>query len=375
MSEFLLATIVLIFSFYAIARIVDVFFIESLEIISNRLKLSSDIAGATFMAIGSSAPELFISILALFRSVEQQGIGAGTIVGSAIFNILVIIGASALFRRALLTWQPVIRDLIVYIVTILLLLFTFRDGVIDLTDAILYIVIYLGYLALFKFWRKLFPYQIKSDFDEELLETELAEQQKIRSSKLSWKNSFDKLLTLIYFDLSKRQNFYLINFLISCLLLGVFSFTMVESAVEVAHFFNVPEVIIGLTILAAGTSIPDLLSSINVAKKGKGDMAISNAVGSNIFDIAIGLGIPWLIIILITKENVVVATENLFSSIVLLFATVLALLFILITRKWEIGRYAGWLLIGAYVFYLLTQIGLFSVEFCLNIAAGYCVNI
>jgi len=360
----------LVLTFYLLAQVVDVYFVETLEIISKRLKLSSDIAGATFMAVGSSAPELFVSILALFRVQAQQAIGAGTIVGSAIFNILVIIGASALVKRAVLTWQPVIRDLVFYIFCILLLLFTFRDGVVTLSDVVMYIGLYVLYLLSFSFWKKLVPYEITADngFDDD----DENPQQEIRQSAWTWRNAPNKLLSFFFADLSKRPQLLVLNFGVSIFFLAALSYLMVESAVHIAQSFGVPEVIIALTILAAGTSVPDLMSSISVAKKGKGDMAIANAVGSNIFDIAVGLGLPWLVVILWRGESVQVATENLQSSIVLLFATVIALLFLLLVRRWEIGRYAGILLIGAYLWYIFSQIGWLSWRVCFF--TKYCVG-
>lgn len=357
--------LLLLLTFYLLAQVVEDYFVETLEIISKRLKLSSDIAGATFMAVGSSAPELFVSVLALFRVQEQQSMGAGTIVGSAIFNILVIIGASALVKRAVLTWQPVIRDLVFYVVCILLLLFTFRDGVITLSDALMYIGLYVVYLFSFSFWKKLVPYEIAADnhiVDEP--DDDETGQHNIRQSKWTWKNALAKLLSLFFADLKKRPKLLFFNFGMSIVFLALLSHFMVESAVEVAHTFGVPEVIIALTILAAGTSVPDLMSSIIVARRGQGDMAIANAVGSNIFDIALGLGLPWLFIILWRGESVQVVTENLESSIILLFATVIALLFLLIVRRWAIGRYAGVLLIGSYLWYLFSQIGWISWEVC-----------
>lgn len=373
MSDFIFHVVILLFTFYALARVVDVFFVETLEIISKRLKLSSDIAGATFMAVGSSAPELFVSFLALFKVAESsQSIGAGTIVGSAIFNILVIIGVSALFRQALLTWQPVVRDLIFYSVIILVLLLTFMDGYITLGDALIFVGFYVVYLFSFGIWRKFFPYETKGDKDNEFDENGESEQDKVRQTELTWKNAFDKLLALVFIDLKKKPNWYLVNFVIAILLLGVLSHYMVESAVGVAHYIGVSEVIISLTILAAGTSVPDLLSSINVAKKGRGDMAIANAVGSNIFDIAIGLGLPWMIVLLFRQKQIAVATENLYSSVVLLFATVFALLFLLLMKKWEMGRYAGIFLVGAYVFYVLSQIGIIELDICFNVYGHHC---
>lgn len=364
----------LVLTFYFLAIVVEVYFVETLEIISRRLKLSSDIAGATFMAVGSSAPELFVAILALFRVQEQQAMGAGTIVGSAIFNILVIIGASALVKRAVLTWQPVIRDLAFYVLCILLLLFTFRDGIITLADALMFLALYVLYLFSFGFWKKIVPYEIIADkeIDDDIVKMEEDHQQKIRKSQLTWKNAAEKILSFFFADLKQKPHLLFLNFGMSIVFLAILSHFMVESAVHVAQSLGLPEVIIALTVLAVGTSVPDLMSSIIVARKGQGDMAIANAVGSNIFDIAIGLGLPWIFIILWRGESVQVVTENLESSIVLLFATVIALLFLLIVRRWEIGRYAGMLLIGAYLWYILSQIGWITWQVCFF--QKYCVG-
>lgn len=339
MQYFILSVLLLIAVFYVLAIVVEEYFVPSLELISKKMKLSSDISGATLMAIGSSAPELFVSILALFKTGSQQAIGAGTIVGSAIFNILVIIGASALYKKAKLTWQPVIRDLLFYSFTILLLLLTFSDGKITFIDALLFVVLYVVYLLSFQQWRRIFPYTI--------VDVDLNESTQSTGTCASITK---RLLSRMFFN----QKQYVHNFYISIFVIAVLSFIMVESAVNIALFLHIPAVIIGLTVLAAGTSIPDLLSSLHVAKNGRGDMAIANAVGSNIFDIAIGLGLPWLFV-LFTRPFIPVATENLFSSIFLLCATVIALLFLLIAQKWQIGKKAGIVLIVLYVFYVLYQ--------------------
>jgi Ca2+/Na+ antiporter len=218
----------------------------------------------------------------------------------------------------------------------------------------------------FGFWKKLVPYEIAADNNvaHEPEDHDENGAHNIRNSPWTWKNALAKLLSFFFADLKKRPRLLFLNFGMSIIFLAVLSHFMVESAVEIAHSFHVPEVIIALTILAAGTSVPDLMSSIIVARKGQGDMAIANAVGSNIFDIALGLGLPWLFIILWRGESVQVVTENLESSIILLFATVIALLFLLIVRRWAIGRYAGVLLIGSYLWYLFSQIGWISWQVC-----------
>ena len=126
---------------------------------------------------------------------------------------------------------------------------------------------------------------------------------------------------------------------------------MIDQVLVIADVLNINATFLALTVLAAGTSIPDLLGSLVVAKQGRGDMAVSNAVGSNIFDILFALGFPWLIVLLFKTDEIIVSTENLSASIFLLFATVVATLFLLIARKWRLGRYSGIFLIGLYVAY------------------------
>lgn len=335
---------VLILSFYLLAIICEDFFVDSLDKIAHKFKLPSDVAGATLMAVGSSAPELFTALFAVFRSGGHEDVGAGTIVGSAIFNILVIIGASASFKRAKLTWQPVIRDTLFYVITILMLLAVFWDGKVVFIEALGFVAAYGLYVALVIFWKKILPYK---DVDP----IEVLDEGK-------GKNAFAKIskqiISIVIPDPIKKPNAYWMTFFMSILALAGLSYILVEAAVGIGDILHINPTIIALTVLAAGTSIPDLLSSIIVAKQGRGDMAVSNAVGSNVFDILFGLGFPWLLLFLIKGESQIpVGRDNLLSSVLLLFATVVAILFILVTRNWTIGRKSGILLIFLYVGYVV----------------------
>jgi K+-dependent Na+/Ca+ exchanger-like protein len=339
---------IILISFYLLAVVTDEFFVIALDEISKKMKLSPDMAGATFMAIGSSAPELFTSLIAVLRTDGLADVGAGTIVGSAIFNILVIIGASASFRKAHLNWQPVVRDMLFYAVSILLLLISFMDGQIIWREALLFVGVYVGYLVAVFNWKTWLPYKQKNQDPIELLEAEEATNPLAIWSK--------KLLGLVIPDCQDKPERFMWTFIASVLVIGALSFVMVESAVEMSHILHIPPAIVALTVLAAGTSIPDLLASIAVAKQGRGDMAISNAVGSNIFDILIGLGAPWLFVLTWRGGAVQVATENLLSSVFLLFATIVGIFFLLFVRQWKIGKKAGWVLILVYFVYLLWNV-------------------
>lgn len=340
----------LLISFYLLARVCDEYFIGSLDKITKKLKLSSDAAGATLMAIGSSAPELFVAILALLKPGDHAAIGIGTIVGSALFNILVIIGAAAIVRKAVLSWQPVIRDTLFYSISIIILLFVFRDGQIVLHEAIIFVIIYIIYIIAVINWKKLFPYK-NNDIIQKV-------ENKIKESKGKGWKKIAKPLDLLLDKLFPSSKHYYFVFLISIAVIAGLSWILVESAIGISHILGIPEVIIALTILAAGTSIPDLISSVIVAKQGRGGMAISNAIGSNIFDILICLGVPWVLILSLSKSTISVSTANIFSSLILLFATVFVIFFLLLAHKWKIGRRAGYFLIGLYVAYLVWAISI-----------------
>jgi len=354
----LLYLLILVSIFYLLAKICDEYFVKSLDIFAKKLKLSEDVAGATFMAIGSSAPEFFTAVIAIMKVGSEQ-VGAGTIVGSAIFNILVIVGASAVVATSFLSWKPVIRDMLFYIAAIVVLLFTFSDGRITFFESIIYLVSYAIYILVLVNWRRWSGMKEKDDVMEMVSDEIQHEEQVLKKQKgiLAFlENITSSVLSRIFPDINKYPNKYVSVFAISILGIIVLSWVLVEVAVLLAHELGIPEVIIALTILAGGTSIPDLLSSLIVAKQGRGDMAVSNAVGSNIFDIFICLGLPWMLYIMVTGNTMVVSTENLMASIFLLFFTVVSLLFLLVWQKFKIGPKAGYLLLFFYAGYLLYSI-------------------
>lgn len=345
--EVLLAVFLLVAAFYLLAVITEEFFVPAIDAIAHRLKMGSDASGATLLAMGSSAPEFFTAFFAItgLAGSGHGDVGAGTIVGSAIFNVLVIVGASAMFRAVKLQWQPVIRDQIFYVLTIVLLLLAFLDGRIVLFEALLFVAMYIFYVFIVMHWRKILNYKdIKAVADTE---------NKDRNAL----NAFThRALSYVIPDPVVRPKLMGVSFGICILLIAGLSWLLVNRVVFIADVFNINATFLALTVLAAGTSLPDLIGSIVVAKQGRGDMAVSNAIGSNIFDILFCLGFPWLLVIAIKGEAIAVGTENLFASVMLLFATVISLLFMLIIRNWRIGHKAGLLLIGLYVAYAVYTI-------------------
>ncbi|NXK50535.1 NCKX2 protein, partial [Chauna torquata] len=510
----ILHVIGMIYMFIALAIVCDEFFVPSLTVITEKLSISDDVAGATFMAAGGSAPELFTSLIGVF--ISHSNVGIGTIVGSAVFNILFVIGMCALFSREILnlTWWPLFRDVSFYIVDLILLIIFFLDNLIMWWESLTLLTAYFCYVTFMKFnvqveeWVKKILNRNKvekvtaadaegksptaGDKDDQTLTTKPRLQRGGSSASLHnslMRNSIFQLMihtldplaeelgsygNLKYYDTmteegkfkerasilhkiakkkcqvedSERQNgaanheksakvevavtppsdsgpvqngiahnveeevsvfffflqneededqplslawpdtprkqltyllvlpivfplwvslpdvrnprsrkFFPITFFGSISWIAFFSYLMVWWAHQVGETIGISEEIMGLTILAAGTSIPDLITSVIVARKGLGDMAVSSSVGSNIFDITVGLPLPWLLYAVINSfAPVTVSSNGLFCAIVLLFIMLLFVILSIAFCKWRMNKILGFLMFGLYFVFLIVSV-------------------
>ena len=336
---------------FALAALTEKFFIPSLDAISRRLKLSDEVAGASLMAVGSSAPELAIALMALFTGGgAHSDVGIGTIVGSAVFNILVITGVSAVVAGGLrIHVFAVRRDMLAYFAAIAYLALIFSDGLVVPLEALAGLALYgLYLLALIKL--KLPP---PADSPPE---PPREKTTRAHPKPAVWQRAeslLESILRRITGD--PRQN-YLWAFAVSIALIVALSYLLVEATIAFAQGIGIPPVIVALTLLAAGTSAPDLMSSLEVARAGRGGMAVANAVGSNTFDLLIGLGLPWTVALAAQgAAGIHVGTDDLWTSIGLLVFTTVVLFVFLETQR-RLSRREGWLLLllyGAFVLYTL----------------------
>ncbi|XP_074480693.1 sodium/potassium/calcium exchanger 1-like isoform X1 [Sebastes fasciatus] len=613
----------MVYMFVALAIVCDEFFVPGLEVITTKLEISDDVAGATFMAAGGSAPELFTSLIGVF--ISHSNVGIGTIVGSAVFNILFVIGMCAIFSREMLhlTWWPLFRDVTFYILDLIMLIVFFLDNMILWWESMLLLMGYISYVSFMKFnsqieqavktqinmhmsivkvWtegepekeseappapppppaaappppaapkaeveskrepelppgtpqrnrpppdpedkarlrvrpvlqrggstaslhntslrstifqlmihtldplgeeaalrgavktpgprkvrretsfngdvrgegsvqkkakNKVKPLNVpvsdklqskshhhySEDVDEKPTEpasaaaagapggaaaepsTSQPQQTKEMSGKtadqpgeskaaaggsegsdgsaedegdedsgdsgesegdddddddgnkeeeekeeeeeeneplsLKWPESRRKQATYLFLlpivfplwltlpdvrNLASRR-YFVGTFFGSIMWIGVFSYLMVWWAHQLGETVGISEEIMGLTILAAGTSIPDLITSVIVARKGLGDMAVSSSVGSNIFDITVGLPVPWLIYTLLHNgEPVTVSSNGLFCAIVLLFLMLLFVIISIAVCRWKMSRKLGLTMFVLYFVFLVLSV-------------------
>jgi len=155
----------------------------------------------------------------------------------------------------------------------------------------------------------------------------------------------------------KRERLYPVAFFMSIIWIGSISLLMVNLANWLGCLIIITPIIMGVTVLAAGTSIPDALGSIIAARAGMGDMAVSNAIGSNVFDILLGLGIPYFLYDLMHWGDwYCVDTTGILTHMFILFATVIATVGIFMLTKWKLNKTLGWVMLSLYTIFLIYSI-------------------
>lgn len=225
--------------------------------IARKWKVSELVIGLTIVALGTSLPEFIVSFFSVLRG--SSDMSAGNIIGSNIFNTLIIIGASALMMDVRVERSLLLRDIPLSLVLSLLLFgLAFFDKELSRIDGIVLTVIFVLYI--------MYTFRIAMK-DRKAAKVEV----EVREEEPMW-----KLVLLIIVGGAG-------------LVLG--GNLLVENAASLARMWGVKESVIGLTILAGGTSLPELATSLVAARKGSDGLALGNAIGSNVFNIAFVLGI------------------------------------------------------------------------------------
>ncbi len=282
-------------------------FVDGASEIAAKLRIPQIIIGLTIVAMGTSAPEAAVSISAALK--DSAEITIGNIVGSNILNILIILGLSAVIAPLTVNPGTVRRDLPFLAAVSLLLPIQGQDGVIRLSDGLLLLALFAAYLIYL------------------LLQ---AKRQPAQDSAKGKKLPLWKTLLLAAGGLA-------------AIVAG--SSLTVDSACAIARLLGMSERFIGLTIIALGTSLPELFTSVTAARKGNADIAIGNIVGSNIFNILFVIGLSALI------TPVPFAAAFRFDSIVAVAAALLLLVCCISAQKLQ--RWQGLVMLCGYLLYFM----------------------
>jgi len=166
------------------------------------------------------------------------------------------------------------------------------------------------------------------------------------------------MLVITLADVRKhgKKKWAFLTFFGSIMWIGIYSWFMVDWCQMIGDTFGIPQVVMGLTFLAAGTSVPDLLSSVIVAKQGHGDMAVSSSVGSNIFDILVGLPLPWLSFGIVYGTPVKVYASSLSVSLAILIAMLIIVVISIHLSKWVMTKTLGYSMFFFYVCFVVQDL-------------------
>lgn len=289
--------------------------------IAKKYGLSNLVIGLTIVAFGTSAPELIVSSFASFEG--SAGVALGNVIGSNTCNSLLILGVAAVIRPLLVKKTTVNKEIPLSLLAILAVAFLVNDQLIDgaVTSALTRIdgLILVLFFSIFIYY----TFGISRE-DSTILET--IGEEKIETYNVSMS------ITMV---------------LVGLLGLYIGGRWIVESSMVFAAAFSISETLIGLTIVAMGTSLPELAASGVAAYKGKTDIAVGNVVGSNIFNLLWVLGLSSII------SPISYLPELNYDFAILFALTILLLLLIFVGKKNILGRMEGLVLLFLYVFYLI----------------------
>lgn len=295
-------------------------FIDGATTLAKKFSVPSFLIGVLILGIGTSAPEMVVSVLAAIDG--RPELALGNAYGSNIINIALVLGATVLISPIIIRKAIVKRDLPLLLGVTAIAAWQLRDGMLGVADGLILLLLLVGVLAM----------QIVLSLREGYHEHEgevLVDGTEPAQAEQSVARGLGGLF-------------------IGILMLVISSRAIVWGAVELATFWGLSELIIGLTIVAIGTSLPELVSSLSAARKGEHDMALGNIIGSNIFNTLGVVGLAALVAP-ITVNPVILSRDVLTMGLITLLLAALCV-FAFMTKR-SFGRPAGTTLVLFFVGY------------------------
>lgn len=310
--------LILLIGFILLIKGADIF-VDSASNIASKFKIPKMIVGLTIVSLGTSAPELAVSLIASLNG--SNGITIGNVLGSNIFNTLMVLGVTSIIMPIIIIKDTVYKDYIVNLgVSIILLLLTFisyifnKEAGLGRLSGVVLVILAIAYTIYLIIGAK------NISIDEENEEEN------------------------VHFNLLK----YIFKIIIGAIAIIIGGNLVVNSASDIASNFGLSDKLIGLTIVAMGTSLPELVTSIIASVKGENDIAIGNVLGSNIYNILLILGVS-------SSINPILFSNTLFIDILfLIFISLLLGVFMFNNKKkvLKLNKLEGLVLVLLYVGYM-----------------------
>ena len=320
-APFALVLVCLVIGFVLLIKGAD-FFVEGSSSAAKRLHVPSIIIGLTIVAMGTSLPETAVSVSARKNEVDMA---VGNAIGSNIFNLMVVIGVCAVLTTVEVAKETIKRDIPLSLICAGLLMLL---GIIGIGDKSGMMLGHLDGVILIGFFAGYIVYMVR-----------IALKANREGKKVEIEGGSDEDIKLLSVPKS-------IVFIVGgAVAIAVGGDVTVDAAARIAGDLGMSQTLIGLTIVSIGTSLPELVTSIVAARKNEVDMALGNAIGSNIFNILMVLGIASAI------SPMAIITENIIDLCVLIVFTVCVWIFA--GTKKKIGRVEGFCMVAFYAAYAI----------------------
>lgn len=323
--EIIKAVVLLLAGFVFLIKGAD-FFVEGSSSVAKKLHVPALIIGMTIVAMGTSLPELSVSVTSAMAGSNELAVS--NVIGSNIFNLMVVLGISAMLSPLFVSKSVLKRDYPFSVACAILLLVTGFIGMkLGRIDGIIFLAIFVAFLVVEVRLAMAARNEVlatgdteKAEFEEEVVELE----EEIKEISMP------------------RSILYIIGGAVAVKFGGDW---VVSGAVSMATMFGLSQNLIGLTIVALGTSLPELVTSIAAARKNELEMAIGNVVGSNVFNILMILGVA------ATVSPIAFNMENVIDIAVLLVFSLITWVFC-VTKK-KIGKMEGFTMVLLYAVYMV----------------------
>ena len=293
-------------------------FIDGATALAKKFSVPSFLIGVLILGIGTSAPEMVVSVLAALEGSPELALGNAY--GSNIINIALVLGATVLISPIIIRKGIVKRDLPLLLLITVIAAWQLRDGILSQVDGLILLLLLIAVLGL------QIVLSIREGYHEHEEDIDNADSDATEPSVARGLGSL--LLGMLMLVLSSRA--------------------IVWGAVELATLWGLSELIIGLTIVAVGTSLPELVSSLSAARKGEHDMALGNIIGSNVFNTLAVVGLA-TVIAPIAADPVILSRDVMAMG--LLTVLLVALCVFAFTTKRQFGRTSGATLVLFFVGY------------------------
>ncbi|EFN77187.1 sodium/potassium/calcium exchanger 4 [Harpegnathos saltator] len=419
-----------LYCFLMTALVCNDYLLPSLDCICTRMKISSDVAGATFLAAASSFPELFVNIIGTFLT--ESDLGVGTVMGSAVFDTFATpaCGALSAFHVIQLEWRILTRDCIFNVISVGTLVVIMWDGVIELYEAAILIALLIAYLIIlfcgkyfirwYKKLARLFtsktgstafsgdespenkeepmtdglyrPYfhgELVAEYRKKSLTSnavhktstdcaveaqnhvKMTEEYIEPNTPFIWPSG-DRLakiwfwfiwpLRLILFvtvpdsRYKRWKNWYPVTFVMCVTWIAITSYLVSWMMTVLGDTMGISDSIMGLTFLAAGGNMPELISIVILARQGNGNMGMSNTLGANTLDILMCLGLPWLIKTSMTGKSVHIVSGALSYSVLSIIVCVIIFYTVVAMCRYQLNKTVGVICLILYAIFLVFAI-------------------